>query len=486
MLCNYMWRRRRRRGVLGGWACSVSERTMKQLSYGMIVAVLLCGEALAAPAAKGADPASALRRYVEAADDSYQWVTRGEADLLGGRYAELTLTSQTWQGIRWRHRLFVFKPAVVRHPEQALMMITGGSWHDRDAEPLGDTPLEVPGKAQALALLATRLGSPLVVIAHVPFQPMFDGMHEDRIIAYTFQRYLETGDDTWPLLLPMVKTAVRAMDAAQAFAAEEWQVPIKRFMVTGASKRGWTTWLTAAVDQRVNALAPMVIDVLNMAPQMQHQLDVWGKYSHKISDYTERGLPEMISKPEGEALRRIVDPYAYRQAITQPKLIMIGTNDQYWTIDALNLYWQDLADDKHILYVPNTGHGLNDMGRVMGALTALHQRAVGRLALPQLRWAYTDADSAVGLDLRSDVKPVSAAVWVATAPKRDFREATWQRRPMEATADGYRYQLEVPAEGFAAFFGEAKYEQAVGSVETAVPYYLSTTVRVVGASLTER
>ena len=459
---------------------------MKQFICGLIGAALLCGQVLAEPDSKADDPSSALRRYVAAEDDSYRWVQRSEIDLARGRFAELTLTSQTWHSILWRHRLFVFKPPVVSHPEQALMLIGGGSWHERDAEPITGAPPDPPGQVRALALLARRLGSPLVVLMHVPFQPMFDGMHEDRIIAYTFQRYLDTGDDTWPLLLPMVKSAVRAMDAAQAFAAERWQLPIERFLVTGASKRGWTTWLTAAVDPRVNALAPMVIDMLNMAPQMQHQLDAWGQYSHEISDYTDRGLPDLLGTPEGAALCRIVDPYAYRQALAQPKLIMLGTNDPYWPVDALNLYWSQLPGEKHILYVPNARHSLRDPGRVYGTLGALHQRAVGRLVLPRLSWQYTAADAAVRLDLHSDVKPTSAYVWVATAPRRDFRQATWQRRPMEATADGYRYQLDEPADGFAAFFGEAAYQQAAGSVQVAIPYYLSTTVRVVGPSSAER
>ena len=456
---------------------------MKNQTCVIAMAALLLGPAIAGAdesKAPALDVAGALQRYVAAEDDSYKWVTRVEGELLGGQYAELTLTSQTWKGIVWRHRLFVFKPAAMRHPEQALMLIGGGSWKDRYAEPVGDNPPELPGAARMLATVATSLGSPMVVITHVPFQPIFDGKREDAIISYTFQQYMETEDQTWPCLLPMVKSAVRGMDAAQEYANEQWDLSIENFLVTGASKRGWTTWLTSAVDSRVNALAPMVIDVLNMTPQMQHQLDSWGEYSANIHDYTDRGLPDMLRSGEGESLLRIVDPYAYRAAVTQPKLIMLGTNDAFWPVDALNFYWDGLEGQKHILYVPNAGHGLNDMGRVLGSLAALHRSVVTDSALPKLTWRYTEYESGLRLEVQSDPKPTSVSVWMATSSKRDFRKASWRSVAMTPTEDGYRYELDEPTEGSAAFFGEAMYTNA------AMPYYLSTTIKVCGPAAAPR
>src|SRR5208282_3251366 len=77
------------------------------------------------------------------------------------------------------------------------------------------------------------------------------------------------------------QSAVRAMDAVQAWASEQGKGEVKRFVVTGGSKRGWTTWLTGAVDNRVIAIAPMVIVMLNMGAQGPNQLDVWGQYSEQ-------------------------------------------------------------------------------------------------------------------------------------------------------------------------------------------------------------
>src|SRR5690606_13767316 len=141
---------------------------------------------------------------------------------------------------------------------------------------------------------------------------------------------------------PMVKSVVRAMDAVQAVGREQWGLDIRKFTLTGASKRGWTTWLTAAVDDRVEALVPMVFDVLNIEPQIEHQREVWGRQSERMHDYADQGLFDRLATPPGRMLQRIVDPFHYREKITQPKLLVLATNDRYWPVSALNFYWDQL------------------------------------------------------------------------------------------------------------------------------------------------
>src|SRR5439155_21063395 len=136
---------------------------------------------------------------------------------------------------------------------------------------------------------------------------------DDALIARTFVKYLDTKDETWPLLFPMVKSVTRAMDALQEFAKSEWKAEVKDFVVTGASKRGWTSWLTAASgDKRVKAIAPLVIDTLNMPVQMENQVKAFGKPSEMIHDYVERKLVPVPQTSVAQNLWKMIDPWVYR------------------------------------------------------------------------------------------------------------------------------------------------------------------------------
>lgn len=416
-----------------------------------------------------------LAEYVRAPDASYAWSVRRRGDLGTGRYAELILTSQTWRDQTWRHQLFFYKPAKVKDASRALLLVGGGAWNDEFAQPAA-ADAALPREAGLLATAADALGVPVVLVLQVPHQPIFGELYEDAAISHTFREFVRSGDDTWPLLLPMVKSAVRAMDCAAQFARDEWKIEPKKFTVTGASKRGWTTWLTAAVDPRVECLAPMVIDMLNLRSHLRLQLDSWGGYSDEIHDYTDLGIHKLVETPAGDKLLEIVDPYSYRKQITQPKLLLFGTNDRYWPLESLNQYWPELAGEKYICYVPNNGHGLKDLGRVLGGISALHRHAAGDLVLPKLVWEHADHTDGAELVLRCDRAPTEVLAWQTTSVSRDFREGIWKAESVASDDGAFRYRLPTPKAGCGAFFCEAKFTDPA----LTLPYYLSTTIKVVG------
>lgn len=433
-----------------------------------------------APVASGAsgataDVTEALANYIANADHSYKWNVRQKTRLALSDCVELTLTSQTWQNIVWQHRLFLIIPDNVKDKTDALFVIEGGRWRAEDAHPPADGKPAYPKKAVLLALLAQQMQAPVVIVLNVPQQPIFNGKREDAIIAYTFDQYLKTGKSDWPLLLPMVKSAVRAMDAVQAYARQEHQLNIDRFTVTGASKRGWTTWLTAASDPRVMALAPMVIDMLNMTSQFAHQSESWGMLSPRIHDYTDIHLSTRLDTPRGKNLIQIVDPYAYREKITQPKLLLLGTNDGYWTLDALNLYWDGLKGDKYIAYVPNADHDLaKDWQRIFGGITALRKHALKIQAMPAIKWQHKQTEQGDVLTVEPGEAPMRVMYWSTTAPTRDFRKARWTSKDLTPNGDGiYEAKTDATADGFNAGYVEVRYSRPVQ------PLSLSTTIRIV-------
>jgi PhoPQ-activated pathogenicity-related protein len=412
-----------------------------------------------------------LLHYVTQADASYAVQPIRTGQLGGADYLEAILTSQTWRGIVWKHQLFIVRPRHLRVPTtQALLFIDGGSWEPEYETATTQAP---PRRARIFVRLANALRTPVAIVRQVPFEPLFDGRREDALIAYTFEQYLDTGDPDWPLLLPMVKSAARAMDAVQQLANQQWGLSITRFIVTGTSKRGWTAWLTAAVDPRVGGVAPMVIDMLNMREQIQLQRQTFGGLSDQIKDYEQIRLPERIDSPTGRELVSIVDPYSYREHLRQPKLILLGTNDPYWPVDALNVYWAGLPEEKRVLYVPNQTHDLRDVGRLIGSIAALNRYSERGKPLPQISGVLAQHDDRLELAVHTDQKPTRVLAWSATSATRDFRNAHWSSRRCKRGGDSYECQVRMADNTHTALYAEAFFH------ERGEPSFsLSTTVHI--------
>src|SRR5439155_8046258 len=204
--------------------------------------------------------------------------------------------------------------------------------------------------------------------------------------------------------------------------------------------------------------APMVTNILNMAPHSKLLREAFGgQPSEQIDDY--RGLDEFIGTPRGELLRKIVDPWEYRERLTQPKLLIFGTNDRYWPLDACELYWNDLVGEKYLIYIPNNGHSLPDKARIVAGLNALNRRIVTGQPLPRLEWGHKTSDGQIEFGVTSDIRPSRVRVWSATAANRDFRESKWTATDAAIADAAFTYRQPLPTGGFAALFGEAIFQE---------------------------
>ena len=432
-----------------------------------------------------------LPEYLDVCQGDYSWDLVNVATVPGSTSLlnQITLRTGAWRGANdvsggvWEHQLGVIVPPTVL-TDTALLFITGG-----DVNSLPETELVI------LAQLAEDARSVVAVLATVPNQPLtFVGesatRSEDAILAKSYGEYLtafENGapDKTWPVLLPMTRAAVRAMDTIQEFLASgNNSIVIRGFVVGGASKRGWTTWLTAASDERVRGIIPIVADVLNLDAQMAHHLRSYGFYSSALDDYVEEDVFDRLGTPQGQSLLGIVDPLSYIDALEMPKFIANSTGDQFFLPDSSEFYLDQLPGDNEIYFAPNTDHGLTS-----GALLRLDEGTVNSIfawyigfvrgvTRPAFDYQFLDNRTVI---VETSRTPTSITLWQATnQTARDFRLETfgpnWKSSVVTGANNRYVVTLPTPAQGWTAWFVQATFPGPDPALD--IPYGFSTPVKV--------
>ncbi|MBS1855262.1 MAG: PhoPQ-activated pathogenicity-related family protein [Acidobacteria bacterium] len=416
-------------------------------------------------AAAHAGDLTALDRYVAAPDPSFRYTLNRTLNYSGMTVYQLDMVSQTWLTTaevdrpEWHHWVTIYKPDKPS-TSSVLLLIDGGS----------NTP-NPPTPDPQMVLLAGSAGAILVDLGQVPNEPLtFAGetapRSEDAIIAYTWDKFLRTGDERWPARLPMTKAAVRAMDAVTAFLGQlpGGAVTVKNFVVMGASKRGWTTWSTAAVDPRVVAMAPLVFDSLNLEQAFAHHWEAYGAWSSAVQDYVKAGIMNWFGTPQMEALLEIEDPYNYRARMALPTYQVASTGDQFFVPDSPRFYFSDMPGEKYLRFVPNTDHSLGSLSVIANLLTWF-QAVTSNDPRPRFYWT---ADRAGGnLTVRTIDTPTQVLLWQATNPKgRDFRletiGAAWTSTPLTGANGIYSVPLPSPVQGWTAYMIELDFPGAGG------------------------
>jgi PhoPQ-activated pathogenicity-related protein len=333
-----------------------------------------------------------------------------------------------------------------------------------------------------IASLAAETNSVVVELKMIPNEPLVfhhDGVKrkEDDLIAYTWDQFLKGGDEEWPARLPMVKAAVRAMDCVQQLVGskEGGNFKIDKFVVAGGSKRGWTTWNTAAVDKRVEAIIPLSIDTLNEGPSMRHHVAVYGFYTEAVGDYYNHQITARAADPRMRLLDAIEDPYSYRDRFTMPKYIVGGSGDEYFCPDNSQFYFNDLPGEKYLRYIPNCDHGLGGTD-VRESVVAYYDSILKGTPRPRFFW-YFEPDGSI--HVKTGTKPLAVKLWQATNPKaRDFRVVTightFKSRDLHDEGGGvYVAKIAKPERGWTASFVELAFD-----VGAPYPLKVTTAVRV--------
>ena len=426
-----------------------------------LVSALLAAQSAPAPQPRTSE--TALDRYVAAPDSSFAWKVLRELPVEGVSATLLEMTSQQWLTEKeverplWTHWLTVLRPAEVTS-DIGFLFITGGSL---DRQPPARPPAWMVDLARDTGTVVTELrlvpNQPIVFVDDPQKKPRT----EDDYIAYTWDKFLRTGDEKWPARLPMTKSAVRAMDAVTAFAAsrEGGESKVARFVVAGGSKRGWTTWTTAAVDARVVAIVPMVIDLLNVEKSFAHHWRAYGAWSNAIDDYVEHRIMDWMGTPEFRKLMKIEEPYEYRDRLTLPKFIVNAAGDQFFLPDSSQFYFDELRGEKLLRYVPNTDHSL-EKSDAIESVHAFYASVVKGGTRPAMEWKFERDGS---IKVKTKERPEEVRLWQATNPKaRNFRldvlgPAYTSTTLTPSGPNTWTARVAKPPAGWTAFFVETTF-----------------------------
>ncbi|EGG24500.1 PhoPQ-activated pathogenicity-related protein [Cavenderia fasciculata] len=421
--------------------------------------------------------------YVNTPDPTYQWTLNGTVH--GETYTGyvLELTSQTWMTEAnssrpvWKHWLSICVPNQV-NSDKAFIYIDGGS----------NENWKTPSEIDSTILIACVSSQSITAgLNQIPNQPIMfaDGVNrvEDALIAYTWRHFINNTDEPiWLARLPMTKAVVRAMDAIQEFGK---QVPfqVDGFIIAGASKRGWTTWTTAAVDPRVVACVPIVMPILNMIPNMLNQWRAYGNWSFALNDYTNEGVMSFIDSPQMEALAGVVDPYTYLDRLTMPKYLITSAGDEFFLPDSPQFFFNQLKGEKHLRIVPNAEHSLvgHQTDIILSIVTFLKMFSNNQTR-PDFSYQVvynTNTTATITLTPTPGTPlPTKVKVWDArteSTTRRDFRLITcqdptkciqfviWVPTDVQPNSQGtYSVTLSAPPTGWRGFFLEASYETQNG------------------------
>lgn len=439
---------------------------------------------------------TALDDYAAMPDTNFSWSQYGLSKYDGPTFTQayvLEMTSQAWREPNqvdttvWTHWVTIIVPEAewLLGPvkDTALVLINGGDI----GEPAPIIDPADPSYSDFRSLAAgTR--SVIVELRGVPNQPLqFSdetfARSEDEIIAYSWDKFLGGGDDYWPVQLPMVKSTVRCMDAVQAFVGSVAGKTINNFVLAGGSKRGWTAWLTAAVDTRVTAVSPIVSDLLNMKRSFAHQWSCYGFWADALRPYEEMNIFDWFDSTRADALLAIVDPYEYRYRLTIPKLIVTAAGDDFFVHDSIQFYMDDLLGETYVRTVPNTNHYLDGaQDEVLANMVPYYDAFLTGQPRPEFSWTLNDDGS---MTVLATDTPVEVKLWQAGNPTdRDFRQVTigntWTSSVLTEQSPGvYVAAPGIPPTGWRSYFVELVYDYQTPSIGISdYDYHFTTEMRV--------
>jgi PhoPQ-activated pathogenicity-related protein len=380
----------------------------------------------------GQDFAKVLSCYKQSEASQPLEYTRLDLTMFAGvELRRFELKSQCWTGhgfaspVSWSHTIDIYIPRTAVRG-QAILVANNG------------TNVVTPGKPKQvptdftedmLLSVARQTQTIVVSVSDVPNQCLTysdDGVsrREDDSVAHSWKLFLQQPEARpfVSLHIPMMQSLVKAMDLAQE-ELKLWEV--NRFIVSGASKRGWAVWMAALEDTRVSAIAPFAIDILNTRAVLQHTYNAYGKsWPLAFNAYYQAGITQQLDTAGFAKLMKIEDPLLTTQQrrLSIPKYIVNASSDDFFLPDNARFYFDALPGEKMLRVVPNSSHyGIKTF--IENSLVTFTNRMQQQRPLPVLNSVVHLASTGANLAISFSESPVKLVQWRAQNPhNRDFRQ----------------------------------------------------------------
>jgi PhoPQ-activated pathogenicity-related protein len=450
------------------------------------------------------DFVTALDIYVAQADPNYSYAVWSNASLNGVYWKGtiLKMTSQQWltpadwnrgnpntSDALWWHWMSIIVPEKLdpRHMDTALLWVTGGS---NNNGPPTDPATEDNGLTATLCMDMGVVGAALYQIPNEPIYFTDEvppvGRSEDALIAWTWLHYINmpgppnvlNNNTEWIVQLPMTKAAVRAMDTVADF--RKSTQTINKFIVSGASKRGWVTWTTGLVDDRVIAIIPIVLDALHLIPSLHHMWRAYGGWTFAFQDYYNCNITSNLDTVEMEWMCMIIDPFYYIAdpvRFQMPKLVINAAGDEFLQGDNDQYWWTSMPGPKFRQMCQNAEHSeITGIPNLLPTISAWGNAVLQNAKQPNFTWTIDPVDGHITVYNDPTIAvPINVTMWWAPSyfrhGLRDWRLAGgydptlpqlvyWLPTHLQETAPGSNMWIasqKMPETGWMGFFVEVIY-----------------------------
>ncbi len=352
----------------------------------------------------------------------------------------LSFHSIDWMGNKWYHRGVIFQP--VGAASEYAAIVFGG---------MGEKPESFLEEFGLKAAAEARI--PVFVVTDVPFMPQFGINDEEELLAFSLEKYFETGDIKWPLPYPMAAAYMRAATLLNNLLSSH---PTK-FILSGGSKRGWASCIAAAADPRIVAIAPRSFAGFDLKALMNTHLEVYGELRGVLESLSKSGLTEKIDTPLWDDFAKYYDPITVMKRKDLKVMLLLGSNDVLNPLGIERTYQEAYSGNLYIAYVPSATHtSLHSSIEAEIAWRMFLKNIVLETPIPNVI-SIDMFSSNENIDFSVKVNDNGAAIdrielWYAYSDTKDFTQVSWNSLMMTENGQNYTASIESKEGEFIGIF----------------------------------